>query len=196
VGTDSREYGTLAWQGDSGVMNGSYLLLPSQAIQPRDSLVTILTTATGGAIVQKAGLREDPQSTSLSLLLKNPKQNEPLVANSMQPPAPATQKFNYEARVLQGIWSAAPYLHNGSVPTLADLLEPSDKRPLHFDVGIDYDADRLGLAGTQTGPVRSTTETSDTRDNGNCRCGHEGVGFGTTWTPEQKRALLEYLKTL
>ncbi|WP_349770486.1 hypothetical protein [Bradyrhizobium barranii] len=31
----------------------------------------------------------------------------------------------YEARVLQGIWAAAPYLHNGSVPTLAELLKPS-----------------------------------------------------------------------
>ena len=33
----------------------------------------------------------------------------------------------YEARVLYGIWAAAPYLHNGSVPSLAELLKPADK---------------------------------------------------------------------
>jgi mono/diheme cytochrome c family protein len=198
VGTDSREYGTLERQGDSGVMNGAYLLLPGKAIQPRDSLVTVLSTATAGAILQKAGLRQDPLSPSQSLLLKNPQKNEPLVVNAMQTPPPETTAFKYEARVLQGIWAAAPYLHNGSVPTLADLLEPSDKRPARFDVGIDYDLDKIGLAATQTGAVVSTTETTgcEARDSGNSRCGHEGVGFGTMWTPEEKQALLEYLKTL
>jgi hypothetical protein len=198
VGTDSREYATLERQGDSGVMNGGYLLQPSKAIKPTDSLVTILSTATAGAILQKAGLREDPLSPSQSLLLKNPQKNRPLVADAIKTPAPATPAFNYEARVLQGVWAVAPYLHNGSVPTLADLLEPSDKRPAHFDVGIDYDFDKLGLAGTQTGPLLSTTETTgcEARDSGNSRCGHEGVGFGTWWTPDEKKALLEYLKTL
>lgn len=198
VGTDTREYATLEWQGDSGVMAGGYLLDPAKAIQPTDSLVSILTTATAGAILQKAGLREDPLSSSLSLVLKNPKKNQPLVANAMQPPPRETTNFKYEARVLEGIWATAPYLHNGSVPTLADLLEPSDKRPASFAVGIDYDADRLGLAGAQTGPVVSKTDTTawNARDSGNSRGGHEGVGFGTMWSPDEKRALLEYLKTL
>ena len=150
--------------------------------------------------MQKAGLREDPLSTSLSLLLKNPKKNEPLVANAMHAPPPATTGFKYEARVLQGIWAAAPYLHNGSVPTLADLLEPCDKRPPSFDVGIDYDInDKVGLARDQSGPVSSKTDTTSldgTRGSGNYRCGHEGVGFGTGWLPAEKRALIEYLKTL
>jgi hypothetical protein len=116
----------------------------------------------------------------------------------MQPPPRETTNFKYEARVLEGIWATAPYLHNGSVPTLADLLEPSDKRPASFAVGIDYDADRLGLAGAQTGPVVSKTDTTawNARDSGNSRGGHEGVGFGTMWSPDEKRALLEYLKTL
>ncbi len=45
----------------------------------------------------------------------------------------------------------------------------------------------------------STTETTGCEapgSSGNSRCGHEGVGFGTWWTPEEKQALLEYLKTL
>lgn len=159
-----------------------------------------LTTAVSGAILQKAGLGKDPLSPSLSLVVKNSKKNEPLLANYIQAPSPARTSFEYEARVLQGVWAAAPYLHNGSVPTLADLLEPCDKRPPTFEVGIDYDIkDKVGLAKHQSGPVSSRTETTDlaeTRGSGNYRCGHEGVGFGTNWLPEEKRALIEYLKTL
>ena len=131
----------------------------------------------------------------MSLVLQNPQKNEPLVANDLNVPPPQKPP-EYEARVLLGIWAAAPYLHNGSVPTLADLLEPPEKRPSHFDVGIDYDIKKVGLAGTQSGPLRSTTETDLVRDSGNCRCGHEGIGFGTLWTPDEKQALLEYLKGL
>jgi hypothetical protein len=201
VGTDSHEYATLEWRGDSGVMEGSYLLLPVRRITPTDSLVTILTTATAGAILQKAGLRQHPSSPSLSQVVNNPGKNAPLVANSMHAP-PATTSFEYESRVLQGIWAAAPYLHNGSVPTLADLLEPCDKRPPSFNVGIDYDIkDKVGLAEIQSGPVSSTTDTTNldgTRGSGNYRCGHEkaGYGFGTNWLPGENRALIEYLKTL
>ena len=39
------------------------------------------------------------------------------------------------ARPLEGIWATAPYLHNGSVPTLDDLLKPEDERPICFPFG-------------------------------------------------------------
>lgn len=200
VKTDSREYDTLAWQGESGVMEGSYVLVPVKPIKPTDSMVTLLSTATAGAILQKAGLTENAASSSLSLVNNNPKKNQPLVANAMKPPAAASTSFQYESRVMQGIWAAAPYLHNGSVPTLADLLQPCEGRPASFDVGIDYDInDLVGLARVQTGPLKSTTVTSglaSDRGSGNYRCGHEGQGFGTDWLPQEKRALVEYLKTL
>src|SRR5215813_6460360 len=100
----------------------------------------------------------------------------------------------YEARVLQGVWAAAPYLHNGSVPTLAELLKPSDKRTASFKVGPAYDPAAVGLAVEQP-HVRATLKTTDCRDrsSGNSRCGHE---FGTTLPDSEKRALLEYLKKL
>jgi cytochrome c553 len=200
VGTDSREYATLAWRGESGILEGSYVLLPVDRLQHTDSLVSILATATAGAIVQKAGLGQDPFSPSLSLIVQDPQKNESLGANDTLAPPPGTTSFAYESRVLQGIWAAAPYLHNGSVPTLADLLETCDKRPAIFAVGIDYDvSDKVGLAKDQIGPVSSTTNTTsaiETRNSGQYRCGHEGAGFGTNWQPAEKRALLEYLKTL
>ena len=102
-------------------------------------------------------------------------------------------KFRYESRVMFGIWAAAPYLHNGSVPTLADLLKPVDQRPVTFAVGPNYDAVKLGLAAVQPGSYTRTTTGCDDRNSGNSRCGHT---FGVNLPDEDKRALLEYLKTL
>jgi hypothetical protein len=95
---------------------------------------------------------------------------------------------------MQGIWAAAPYLHNGSVPTLAELLKPASERVKAFKIGSNYDTVNVGLAVEQTqfNYTLTTTDCSD-RNSGNSRCGHE---FGTQLTPEEKKALLEYLKTL
>ena len=54
--------------------------------------------------------------------------------------------FGYANSPLDGLWLRAPYLHNGSVPTLRDLLEPSDKRPKTFYRGYDvYDQKKVGF---------------------------------------------------
>jgi hypothetical protein len=80
---------------------------------------------------------------------------------------------------MQGIWAAAPYLHNGSVPTLAELLKPADQRVTAFKVGPAYDTVNVGLAvqlqQTQFNYTLTTTDCSDL-NSGNSRCGHE---FGT-----------------
>src|SRR6185437_15966437 len=66
----------------------------------------------------------------------------------------------YEARVLHGVWAAAPYLHNGSVPSLAELLKPASKRVKSFKIGAKYDPVAVGLAADQ-GPFSSTFEVGD-----------------------------------
>ena len=121
-------------------------------------------------------------------------QNESLTIESGTLLARTVEKGAYEARVLQGIWAAAPYLHNGSVPTLAELLKPSAQRVSQFSLGSKYDIENVGLAATQGGsaPPRSVTDCNDI-NSGNSRCGHE---FGTSLSDQDKRALLEYLKTL
>jgi hypothetical protein len=108
--------------------------------------------------------------------------------------AASPPKGAYESRVMQGIWAAAPYLHNGSVPTLADLLKPVGERPTEFKIGPAYDRDNIGLAVEQP-QSNFTLKTTDCADlnSGNSRCGHD---FGTQLMPEEKKALLEYLKTL
>lgn len=99
----------------------------------------------------------------------------------------------YEARVLHGIWSAAPYLHNGSVPTLAELLKPAAKRVKAFKIGPQYDPDAVGLAVNQ-GVFSSDYQVGDCDGvSGNGNCGHE---YGTDLSPDDQRALLEFLKKL
>ncbi|HEX5212090.1 MAG TPA: di-heme-cytochrome C peroxidase [Pseudolabrys sp.] len=110
------------------------------------------------------------------------------------PPAPPPSKGSYEARVMQGIWAVAPYLHNGSVPTLAELLKPAAERVKQFKIGSAYDIGNVGLAAEQTqfGATMVTTDCNDL-NSGNSNCGHE---FGTRLSSPEKKALLEYLKTL
>jgi mono/diheme cytochrome c family protein len=99
----------------------------------------------------------------------------------------------YVASFLDGIWLRAPYLHNGSVPSLSDLLEPADKRPKVFFRGYDvYDAARLGFVTAGPEAERAGTRY-EVAAKGNGNQGHE---FGTALSEADKRALLEYLKTL
>jgi hypothetical protein len=108
--------------------------------------------------------------------------------------AKPTTQYVYEARVMEGIWAAAPYLHNGSVPTLNELLKPVAERVAAFKVGPAYDTENIGLASGQTKfDYELTTTDCGDRNSGNSRCGHE---FGTQLSAEEKKALLEYLKTL
>jgi hypothetical protein len=115
------------------------------------------------------------------------------IPNLAAPAAPPV-KGSYEARVMQGIWAAAPYLHNGSVPTLAELLKPAAQRAKQFKVGNAYDTINVGLAVEQSEFSQTLTTTDCSNLNsGNSNCGHE---FGTTLPDAEKKALLEYLKTL
>ena len=99
----------------------------------------------------------------------------------------------YVSTTLEGLWLRAPYLHNGSVPSLADLLEPADKRTPRFWRGYDvYDPVRVGFISDGPEAKRIGTEHDITK-RGNSNAGHV---YGVTLTPEQKKALLEYLKTL
>jgi hypothetical protein len=105
------------------------------------------------------------------------------------------QGFRYKARPLNGIWATAPYLHNGSVPNLDALLQPAAKRPSTFSIGVrTFDPVRVGYLTDVPGFPRFSVKTSDGSPiTGNSNAGHE---FGASLTDEQRRQLLEYLKTL
>lgn len=94
---------------------------------------------------------------------------------------------------LDGLWMRAPYLHNGSVPTLRDLLEPVAKRPPVFYRGYDvYDPVNVGFISQ--GPAAERTGWKhDVKVRGD---GNQGHAYGTDLSAADKQALLEYLKTL
>ena len=104
--------------------------------------------------------------------------------------------FGYANSPLDGLWLRAPYLHNGSVPTLRDLLEPSDKRPKTFYRGYDvYDQKKVGFVGDVSEEKGRKYFLYDTAEPGNSNQGHEGKRYGTELPAAAKDALIEYLKT-
>ena len=99
----------------------------------------------------------------------------------------------YVARPLVGLWLLGPYLHNGSVPTLLDLLSTPEQRPKMFFRGYDVlDLEKIGFLST--GPEAAANGFRfDTGLRGN---GNGGHAYGSDLGEPDKRALLEYLKTL
>ena len=111
---------------------------------------------------------------------------------------PYNSLLSYKARPLNGIWATAPYLHNGSVPTLYDLLLPVKKpgdpekgeyRPDTFMVGSrEFDPVKIGFKSSGYNGFKFTTSRI-----GNRNTGHQ---YGAPLNKEQRYELLEYLKTL
>lgn len=95
---------------------------------------------------------------------------------------------------LDGVWATAPYLHNGSVPTLRDLLLPPDQRPRTFYRGNDlYDPAAVGFVSDVAAEGTQRYTRIDTTLEGNGNGGHV---YGTDLSEAERSALLEYLKTL
>ena len=111
---------------------------------------------------------------------------------------PYASLLSYKARSLNGIWATAPYLHNGSVPTLYDLLLPKKRkgdpdngeyRPDKFQVGSrEFDPAKVGL--------RSSGYTGFTFDTSHRANHNDGHHYGTGLDEEKRLDLLEYLKSL
>lgn len=216
VKTDGAEYQVLGRTAKTGVLEGEPIPLPpfTKKLKERDSIFNILSASVFQSILRapihfkdlflfdpivqecmKNRAGRDPAGTLDALkanFLDVMRESLKSLYRADTPPKPS-----YESRVLKGVWAAAPYLHNGSVPTLADLLKPPAQRPQSFAVGPAYDMENVGLASTQTkfNFVYKTTAACDgKRDaSANSRCGH---AFGAQLTEHQRKALLEYLKSL
>jgi hypothetical protein len=99
----------------------------------------------------------------------------------------------YQAVPLDGVWLRAPFLHNGSVPNLRELLEPVPNRSKVFYRGYDvYDPASAGF-DTQSAEAQRLGFKVDISVKGN---GNQGHLYGTTLALGDKTALIEYLKTL
>ncbi len=129
----------------------------------------------------------------------------------------------YANMPLDGIWLRGPYLHNGSVPSVRDLLDPAEQRPKMFYRGGDViDRTKLGFVSSEPvadgralfryetqcvdGPAVCAREVNPENRHdanicvpgkwaGNSNRGHDGPAYGTDLPPADKDAIVEYLKT-
>ena len=222
VGTDrAMAENSVNYKGYSGNFKNTYQSesVGSLVIKNQAPVVQILTAATMGEVTTAP----DPDKwwprralDWLYMLAKSFFDNEikaSVKSGNYQPDttaAPYQSLLSYKARSLNGIWATAPYLHNGSVPSIYDLLlpvkregDPADGlyRPNEFKVGSrEFDPIKIGL---RTEGYEGFTFKADKR--GDYNSGHE---YGTAHAPaingaklepltdEERWDLVEYIKTL
>lgn len=114
-------------------------------------------------------------------------------------PLPRPQERSYKAAPRDGIWAEPPYLHNGSVPNLYEMLIPAKQRTKKFYVGRDFDPIKVGVDTSGN----SGKFLLDTTLEGNSNAGHSfengplGNGvIGPLLTDDERWALVEYLKSI
>ncbi len=117
---------------------------------------------------------------------------------------PIRQTAGYQAPPLDGIWATAPYLHNGSVPTLAGMLN-SKARPKLFTrsfrtdeepydkINVGWKVKELHTIPSEKLPGIERRKVYDTSKPGRSNAGHT---FGDGFTDEERAQVIEYLKTL
>jgi hypothetical protein len=201
---------------DTGVLNGATIPpLPFivQAIGPTASTIEFVAKVTIAAVIAPLGgydiltiqelskkhAKKDALKLSEGLLTDTAGASllrEAITQSkvTLDKQVSTTNELKYKARPLDGVWATAPYLHNGSVPNLWQLLLPAARRDPRFWVGSrDFDPVHVGFKTDQV-PGASLLETDKP---GNSNTGHDGDTYGTTkMTDEQRWQLLEYLKTL
>ncbi|HUK32712.1 MAG TPA: di-heme-cytochrome C peroxidase, partial [Vicinamibacterales bacterium] len=145
-------------------------------------------TAEQVAALEERAIRKGPQW--------DPTFRAPLLDSAKYPDT--VGRAVYRAKTLVGIWATGPFLHNGSVPTVYDLLHKAAERPVTFQTGTrEYDTVKLGI---QTDPAKAVLApgqapfTFDTRLPGNWNSGHEW-DFYPSLTDDDRYAIVEFLKT-
>lgn len=120
----------------------------------------------------------------------------------------ADQQLGYNALPLGGIWAQAPYLHNGSIPTLYHLLTPKSRPDQFVKSRLSYDKAKLGFSWqlplsykdqNSAAYVFDTTVAGVLSNQGHDKdITADGKTYKLDWSndPEGAKALIEYLKTL
>jgi len=158
-----------------------------------------------GKAPDATGDHKDQLSEYLKLLLKEKLDdkkeykhpNDTIIApNALGPNGPVLNldSLVYKARPLNGIWATAPYLHNGSVPNLWELLQAPNERITTFKVGNrEFDPVNVGFQYDEGPSTFNVMRSDSTIMPGNSNLGHN---YGTGLTDDEKWAVIEYMKSL
>jgi len=169
----------------SGRLQGVNInLVPFTAKMPAQADAnSMLSHAVIGVIL--GGYKEAPRD-QLENVTFNPHLQE--LTRDLKVPA------KYKTRPLNGIWATAPYLHNGSVPNLDALLRKAADRPKSFSIGVrTFDPDKVGFKDLPGFPKFEVMTPADQVVVGHSNQGHE---YGTNLGEDERKQLIEYLKTL
>lgn len=202
----------IMFEGPAGVLEGLSLGIREGAIKQNDKLANMLAVTIKQSLLEKKlvlanavfvgffGIPSRPEPAFSEILNKfkflRIEIGRPEDSEKMRRKRECLSGYNpllaYKGRPLSGIWATAPYLHNGSVPTLYDLLLPASKRPQKFYVGTrEYDPIKVGFV---TDPSITNTFLIDTTIEGNLNSGHEYAV--DKLTDDDRNSLVEYMKTL
>jgi hypothetical protein len=183
------------------------LVIGDPLLNPASNLSMLQTTAVGTMLGQKAALAKSVTNGLLGLDNGLPQAAKGFAA---LPPDVRLNQCNgamhdktdphyaqlvYKGRPLQGIWATAPYLHNGSAPSLYTLLQAPGDRPAVFCVGSRvFDPKEVGFEYRYKGACPPGTFKFDVSAFGNSNAGHD---YGNAaFTDDDRYALIEYMKTL
>jgi hypothetical protein len=198
-------------------------------LPPNDEALNASFVLSLMAVVDKSidqWFKDNPTPAELAKRMRGPRPNcqnkkvfKPIPAVDGKPAdPPLVVAPHYRARPLDGVWATAPYLHNGSVPTLTDMLTPQHERPQIFCIGSrEFDPAYVGLTVERPAKDKSFDKDIvcasgltrfDVTGLGNSNLGHsfEGTEADKTKLPNgvigrglsgpEREALVEYLKTL
>jgi len=185
VGTDKSEFETIRPLSITGEL--SKILPPEfrdKTLLPPFVLLHLLTGAAQETALGKLNLTEAQKAN---------------LHGYRELPSPRPAERVYKAAPRDGVWATAPFIHNGSVPNLYEMLLPAAERTKKFYLGGDFDPVRVGLDTKAT----SGTFLMDTTLPGNSNAGHSfenrprGNGVvGPLLTEDERWALVEYLKSI
>jgi hypothetical protein len=203
---------------DSGVLKGTnyaaFKWLPQRANVSDMLLVSVVGSILGGGQDMLAAMNEDLLGASrdvfgTSFLSPRPFGFFAIFSGGSTQPTPADEArraqycsetpndlLAYKARPLYGVWATAPFLHNGSVPTLYDLMLPPGERPKRFYAGSrEFDPEKVGFVTDQGPDDILPFDAVDGLGNpipGNSNAGHDYGNAGLT--PADRWAIIAYIK--
>src|SRR4029077_16461563 len=114
------------------------------------------------------------------------------------PPPPPPNRV-WKAAPRDGVWATPPFMHNGSVPNLYEMLVPAKQRTKKFYYGREFDPVKVGLdtSGNSGKFLLDTTQPGNSNAGHSFENGPKGKGvIGPLLTEEQRWALVEYLKSI
>ncbi|MDB6139558.1 MAG: hypothetical protein JWO94_2630, partial [Verrucomicrobiaceae bacterium] len=196
VGTDRRAASLIKEsRADTGILNGARKLFKTSHYGATESVEVLTQDTVARVLIGAVTERPTPSNIANAVQLEGAGINESADRQKLMPAAVAQElpkePLKYRARPLDGIWATGPFLHNGSVPTLFDLLLPEARRPKTFSVG-NREFDPVKVGPVTTGG--HDTSLFNTALTGNSNRGHD---YGTSrLTDEERWQLVEYLKTL